>query len=94
MTVTAAPDEMSHEEAPVAEASDETSHEGEPVAVDWSELAVEAEAEPDDEIDLSALAAMEEVPSELESSDDEPLANGTERVRPHWLSMARSGSGE
>jgi SMC interacting uncharacterized protein involved in chromosome segregation len=58
---------------------------------EWSELVSEAEGETDEEIDLTALAAMEEesVP------DEEPAAatNGSERVRPHWLSMARTGSG-
>jgi chromosome segregation ATPase len=58
---------------------------------EWSNLVSAAEGESDEEIDLTALAAMEEesVPEE------EPTAatNGSERVRPHWLSMARTGSG-
>jgi hypothetical protein len=77
--------------------NEETSGE-ESSAPDWSELTVEAEGDPDDEIDLSALAAMEEGPvdetADAKSSDEEPSMNGSERVRPHWLSMARSGSGE
>lgn len=64
----------------------------------WSELAEEAKDEPADEIDLSALAAIEEASEDesvSESEEAEPAAvSGSERVRPHWLSMARSGSGE
>jgi hypothetical protein len=58
---------------------------------EWAELASEAEGEPEEEIDLTALAAMEEETVE----DDEATAsvNGSERVRPHWLTMARTGSG-
>jgi hypothetical protein len=61
-------------------------------AATWSELAAEAEGEPDDEIDLSALAAMEQGEPEAAESVEVGTSNGTERVRPHWLSMARSGS--
>lgn len=69
---------------PVAEADEQ--------AEEWSELTAAAEGEPDDEIDLSALAAMEATPSESEESVEAGASNGAERVRPHWLSMARSGS--
>ena len=60
----------------------------------WSHLADEAKDEPADEIDLSALAAIEEASddgAEGDSDEAEPALNGAERVRPHWLSMARSG---
>lgn len=60
--------------------------------VEWSELAAEAQDEPADEIDLSALAAMEEAPADAEQPVEAGVSNGAERVRPHWLSMARSGS--
>jgi chromosome segregation ATPase len=64
--------------------------------VDWALLTEEAQGESADEIDLSALAAMEESSSESaedESSEPETAAagNGSDRVRPHWLSMSRSG---
>ena len=48
-----------------------------------------------DEIDLTALAAAEEATtdgSESGEDGDEPGPNGTERVRPHWLSMARTSN--
>ena len=81
---------------PVAEP--EPAVEPEPVAdaeeqrAEWSELTAEAEGEPADEIDLTALAAMEEPSSETEEPVEAGASNGNERVRPHWLSMARSGS--
>jgi predicted ribosome quality control (RQC) complex YloA/Tae2 family protein len=97
-----------HVEAPVASAPESASTEwsaeaaeeqSEPVAEsneDWSQLTDEAKDESADEIDLSALAAMEEATNEAEDSDEaeaEVVAanNGSERTRPHWLSMARSG---
>ena len=63
---------------------------------DWTVLTDEAKDESADEIDLSALAAMEEGSSDssdAESSEAEPagLSGGPDRVRPHWLSMSRSG---
>jgi len=86
-------------ETPVAEWSAEVVEEqAEPVAEsseDWGKLSDEAKDESADEIDLSALAAMEESTEEPETADveAEPVAasNGSERTRPHWLSMARSG---
>lgn len=63
--------------------------------ISWSKLASEAEdqAESAEEIDLNALAAAEE-----ETNQDEPAvaaatdASGSDRVRPHWLSMARTNT--
>jgi hypothetical protein len=64
--------------------------------VDWASLTEEAQGESADEIDLSALAAMEESsPNSSEGESSEPetagASNGSDRVRPHWLSMSRSG---
>ena len=86
-------------EAPAVEWSAEVVEEqSEPVAEgeeDWAKLSEEARDELSDEIDLSALAAMEESTEEPESADVEAqpvtASNGSERTRPHWLSMARSG---
>jgi len=78
--------EQAEEPAPAADTDEQASN--------WAELTVEAEGEPEDEIDLTALAAMEETPSETEEPVEAGASNGNERVRPHWLSMARSGSGE
>ena len=60
---------------------------------DWAQLTDEAQDESADEIDLSALAAMEEATDGAQASDEAEVvaaSNGSERTRPHWLSMARS----
>ena len=77
------PEAEAERSEPAAESSD-----------DWAHLTDEAKDEVADEIDLSALAAMEEATGDADVSDEaEPVgsSNGSERTRPHWLSMARSG---
>jgi chromosome segregation ATPase len=79
------PEAEAERSEPAAESSD-----------DWAHLTDEAKDEVADEIDLSALAAMEEATDEADVSGEaeaEPVgsSNGSERTRPHWLSMARSG---
>jgi hypothetical protein len=81
---------------PVAVQENDTAEEPAVEGVDWASLTDEARGESADEIDLSALAAMEESTpesSEDESSEAETAAagSGSDRVRPHWLSMSRSG---
>jgi hypothetical protein len=82
---------------PVATVEETASTEvGEAGGVDWSALTDEAKDESAEEIDLSALAAMESETSESsedESSEPETAAanGGSDRTRPHWLSMSRSG---
>ena len=81
---------------PVAAQENDTAEEPAVEGVDWASLTDEARGESADEIDLSALAAMEESTpesSEDESSEAETAAagSGSDRVRPHWLSMSRSG---
>jgi hypothetical protein len=82
---------------PVATVEETASTEvGEAGGVDWSALTDEAKDESAEEIDLSALAAMESETSESsedESSEPETATanGGSDRTRPHWLSMSRSG---
>jgi hypothetical protein len=79
-----------------AESADEQSEPAAESGDDWAHLTDEAKDEAADEIDLSALAAMEEATDETEESGEAEAevvaaSNGSERTRPHWLSMSRSG---